>query len=533
MKLVTWNVNGLRALFKRTPWCDTNTTLHELLENVLKADICCIQEHKMQREQLSMELAIVPQYDAYYAYARHRINYSGVATFINNAAPLKVQYASTKYQYIYDHKNKEKEKEKEIQPFSNDDKFYDVMEKEGRLIMIDTGPFILLNVYVPFAMDTERVSVKRLFCHQLEQIVHYWIRIKHREVCLVGDLNIAPTKLDHCDPIGWEEEYSKVNSEPCSFEQEPFRQWLHRLTSFNKDDNGLLVDVVRHFYPNDSSKLYTCWNTRLNSRASNFGTRIDYVLMSPRLMKTVTECNVLQSIKGSDHCPVTITLDSSLLGPMIVATPTIGNDWQALCTRYYPEYTGKQTSLSAYFNQLSKPQAQPIEIANVNKEHKTSTKRPISNIAISSLQNSHVKKMKPQQATLDKFNFLSKRMNTSEKEERDYEKQKQALSTELTLNNIYNPSTSNSGSGSSTINQVNSSLASANKEVWQQLFEPPVPPNCRGHNEPCIRKVVRKKGLHQGRHFWTCSRPIGPTNTNSNTNSEYNCNYFRWASQST
>jgi AP endonuclease-2 len=202
----------------------------------------------MAREQLEAELALVPGYDAYFAYARHRVNYSGVVTFVGSAWCKQIQSAFDRFS-VPDCPNEDEEEEEHKKSLRQ-------LEDQGRIMIVDMGLFVLINVYVPFAADAERYIAQQHFCKGLQQCITYWL-MAGRQLCVVGDLNIAPTRLDHCDPAGWEQQ----RQPPCTFEAHPPRHWLSTLTG----PQGVLVDALRHYHPMTQG-LYTCWNAKMNAR---------------------------------------------------------------------------------------------------------------------------------------------------------------------------------------------------------------------------------------------------------------------------
>ena len=250
MKLVSWNVNGLRAIYKKG---------FEESFKELDADIFCIQETKMQEGQIELDLQ---GYYQYYNYAERK-GYSGTAIFTKKE-PLNVSYGIG----IEEH------------------------DKEGRVITLEFDKFYMVNCYTPnsgrelarleYRMDWEEAFKKYLI--ELD---------KQKPVIICGDLNVAHTEIDLKNP--------KSNRKNAGFTDE----------ERNKIDNLLnagFTDTFRKIYP-DKEGAYTWWSYMFNARANNAGWRIDYFLVSDRISKNIKDAYIYSEIMGSDHCPVGLEIE--------------------------------------------------------------------------------------------------------------------------------------------------------------------------------------------------------------------------------
>ncbi len=247
MKLVSWNVNGLRACVKKG-FVD--------IFNELNADIFCIQEIKLQEGQI--ELDIEGYYD-YWNYAEKK-GYSGTAVF-SKQEPLLVTYGMG----IEDH------------------------DKEGRVITLEYNDFYLVNVYTP---NSKRELLRLDYRMQWEEdFRNYLLKLDEKKpVIMCGDLNVAHKEIDLKNPKG--------NKKSAGFTDEE-REKMTVLT-----ESGFL-DTFRYFYP-DKQEAYSWWSNFAKSRERNIGWRIDYFIISKSFEKELEDAFILPEILGSDHCPVGI-----------------------------------------------------------------------------------------------------------------------------------------------------------------------------------------------------------------------------------
>ena len=251
MKIVTWNVNGLRAILKK-----------DFIKNYLKlkSDVFCIQETKLQKDQIPNEIIDLKVND-FWSFAIKK-GYSGTAVF-SKGNPINVSYG--------------------IGSREHDD--------EGRSITLEFDNFYLVTAYVPNAQpELKRLSFREEFENKL---LKYLKKLdKKKPVVYCGDLNVAHEEIDLKNP--------KQNVGQPGFSDEE-RHMMTKLLS-----NGF-VDVFRELYP--ENKEYTWWSYRANARENNVGWRIDYFIVSERLMKNVKDIKIHKEIMGSDHCPVELILN--------------------------------------------------------------------------------------------------------------------------------------------------------------------------------------------------------------------------------
>ena len=250
MKLISWNVNGLRA-------CEQKGFREAFRE--LDADFFCLQETKMQEGQLDMSF---PGYTSYWNYAEKK-GYSGTAIF-TRIEPLSVTYGIGKEEH--DH--------------------------EGRVITLETEGFYLVCCYTPNSQD----GLKRLdYRMQWEDDFREYLKglDAKKPVILCGDLNVAHEEIDLKNP--------KTNRQNAGFTDQERQKFTDLL-------NSGFIDSFRTLYPEQVT--YSWWSYRFQARQKNAGWRIDYFVTSERLRPEIEDAKIHTDIMGSDHCPVELTLKS-------------------------------------------------------------------------------------------------------------------------------------------------------------------------------------------------------------------------------
>lgn len=250
MKLVSWNVNGLRACLQKG-FLDVFSHMD--------ADYFMVQETKLQPHQIELDL---PGYRQYFHSAQKK-GYSGTAIFTKHE-PLSVSY----------------------------DFAMDRFDDEGRVITMETEDFYLINAYAPNAQPKlKRLSYRMEWEKAL--LNHLCELADKKPVVYCGDLNVAHEEIDLKNP--------KSNRRNAGFSDEE-RERMTKLL-----DAGF-VDTFRRLYP-DREDAYTWWTYRFNARDRNVGWRIDYFIVSQDLMTRVRDSVIHADIMGSDHCPVSLLLD--------------------------------------------------------------------------------------------------------------------------------------------------------------------------------------------------------------------------------
>jgi exodeoxyribonuclease-3 len=255
LKITTWNVNGLRAALNKGIWEWVTE------EN---PDVVCLQEIKVKPEQIADDqLGLFSQHNVYWNPAE-RPGYSGVATF-TKISPLAVEYGIA----------------------------WDKFDVEGRVIRMGFQNFTLFNVYFPSGQrGHDRVDYKLEFYSHLLDILDEFQK-RREKVVVCGDFNTAHNEIDLRNP--------KANKNTSGFLLEE-RAWIDTYLQHG------LVDIYRQLYPEKVE--YTWWTYLMNARKNNVGWRLDYFMISESLIPYVRDVVIHARVMGSDHCPVTLLIDT-------------------------------------------------------------------------------------------------------------------------------------------------------------------------------------------------------------------------------
>lgn len=252
MKITTWNVNGYRAILRK----DALDWVTEM-----DPDVLCLQEIKVQMDQISEEEATIGSYEGLWNPAERK-GYSGVAVFFKQE-PLEIERGIG----------------------------FEEFDSEGRVIRLRYPDFYLYNIYFPNGgQENKRVPFKLSFYEKLLEICDD-LHQQGKKIIITGDFNTAHQEIDLANP--------KANEKNTGFLPEE-REWIDRYL-----DHGF-VDAFRALYP--ENEVYTWWTYRFNSRERDVGWRLDYYLVSQGLMDRVEDVIIHGDIMGSDHCPVSLIL---------------------------------------------------------------------------------------------------------------------------------------------------------------------------------------------------------------------------------
>lgn len=254
MKIISWNVNGIRAV--------QNKGFIEWLEKE-SPDVLCVQETKAHPDQLGFELTHPKGYHAYFSHSKHKKGYSGVVTYT-------------------------KDQPKDVKEGVGIDRFDD----EGRIVVTEFDEFILFNVYFPNGKaSSERLQYKLEFYEAFLKHIED-LRKKGKKVVFCGDVNTAHKPIDLARP--------KENEDISGFLPIE-RKWIDRVI-----EKGY-VDTLREFH--EEAELYTWWSMRSGARQRNVGWRIDYIFVQQELKKYLKDAYIMPDVMGSDHCPTACILD--------------------------------------------------------------------------------------------------------------------------------------------------------------------------------------------------------------------------------
>ena len=254
MKLISWTINGLRAA--------VNKGFDDFFKKE-NADIFCIQETKMQEDQLDENIkGIFKEYNSYWNSAEKK-GYSGTAIFTKKK-PMDVTYGIG----IEEH------------------------DKEGRVITLEFENFFMVNCYTPNAKrELERLDYRMVWEDEFRK---YLLKLNEsKPVVMCGDLNVAHEEIDLKNP--------KTNRRNAGFTDEERGKMTELL-------NAGFTDTFRYLYP-DKPDMYTWWSYMFKAREKNAGWRIDYFIVSKSIENKIKESYIYSEIMGSDHCPVGLDLD--------------------------------------------------------------------------------------------------------------------------------------------------------------------------------------------------------------------------------
>ena len=254
MKLVSWNVNGLRAVITKG--------FDEFFKEI-NADIFCIQETKMQEEQIDDKIKeIFKEYNCYWNSAEKK-GYSGTAVF-SKVKPTNVTYGIG----IEEH------------------------DKEGRVITLEFEKFYLVNCYTPNSKrELERLDYRMIWEDEFRK---YLLKLNEtKPVVMCGDLNVAHEEIDLKNP--------KTNRRNAGFTDEERNKMTELL-------NSGFTDTFRYLYP-DKTGMYSWWSYMFKAREKNAGWRIDYFIVSKSVEEKIKESYIFSDVMGSDHCPVGLDLE--------------------------------------------------------------------------------------------------------------------------------------------------------------------------------------------------------------------------------
>ncbi|XP_073496005.1 DNA-(apurinic or apyrimidinic site) endonuclease 2 isoform X2 [Phyllobates terribilis] len=509
MKIVSWNINGIRA---------TRVGLKEILDS-LDADIICLQETKVTRDLLEEPVAIVEGYNSYFSFSRVRSGYSGVATFCKiSTTPLAAEEGlggqlTGQKGSVGCYGDTEEFSEEELLS----------LDKEGRAVITQhrilttdnkEETLTVINVYCPRA-DPEKPERKtyKLRFYRLLQIRAETILKNRGHVIILGDVNTSHKPLDHCDPTYLE-----------GFDENPGRQWLNQFLADpvaskpedpGEPSGGQFLDSFRYFHPTQKN-AFTCWCSTSGARQTNYGTRIDYILGNRKLVEAeFLDSIIMPEVEGSDHCPVKA---------LMRCWPLAADKCPSLCTKYLPEFAGRQQKLSQFLVKknkaldiladetkvLSTSQSSSSQSSSEGSEKSSASKRTTE----ISANNSKKAKPGPKGGQGNLLGFF-----------------KPVISKPTTLVDGQNNPVSETqkmkvtaqcapASGTQNGNQQQSAF-------WKTLLKgPPTPPTCKGHGEPCVLRTVKKAGPNSGRQFYVCARPEGHS-----SNPQARCNFFLWVNK--
>ena len=254
MKLISWNVNGLRAVINKG---------FKDFYNTINPDIICLQETKMQQDQISIDINEMFKDRYVYWNSAEKKGYSGTVV-ISKIKPINVTYGIGKEEH----------------------------DKEGRIITLEFDKFYLVNCYTPNSKrGLERLDYRMEW---EDEIRNYLLNLnKIKPVIYCGDLNVAHNEIDLKNPSS--------NHHNAGFSDEERSKMTELL-------NAGFIDTFRYKYP-DKTGAYSWWSYMFHARENNAGWRIDYFIVSDSIKDRIEDAKILSEVMGSDHCPVELDID--------------------------------------------------------------------------------------------------------------------------------------------------------------------------------------------------------------------------------
>ncbi|KAI1825830.1 DNA lyase [Xylaria intraflava] len=605
LRITSWNVNGIRNPFGYQPWRQKKT--FEAMFDILEADIVVMQETKIQRKDLQDDMVLVPGWDVFFSLPRHKKGYAGVAIYTRNSvcAPIRAEEGIIGVLYPPNSTTQFRDlpEEQQIGGYprpgqlhlnGNVDEL--TLDSEGRCVILEFPAFILIGTYSPANRDESRDDFRLAYMEALDARVRNLVAMGKR-VIVTGDLNVV---RDVMDTANLPERLRKENMTAADFFSAPSRRVFNQLLFEGnvigpRDDdreNPVLWDLGRLFHPMREG-MFTCWDTKKNTRPGNFGSRIDYVLCSGDMKAWFTDSNIQEGLMGSDHCPVYATLNDSVhIDGKEVFIKDIMNpsgvfkggqrlrEWSTkdllpMSAKLIPEFDRRQNIKDMFFKKPAAPKNIPTlsqASSQVNDSEKslsselpnlTNTESPPSTAPASSparLSSGALKRSssvsstpnKPQKKARGGLNkepsnkgqsslmgFFKSKVPDGETKKLEQKAPPSTDSPDSTMELESERALIESETLKTDFDIAKRHSASANmenvidpiqaKESWSKLLGKRTVPKCE-HEEDCISLVTKKPGMNCGRSFFICPRPLGPSGEKEK-GTQWRCGTFIWSSE--
>lgn len=434
---MTFNVCGINNLTKYEPWKSLGT-LREMFD-FLQADVICFQETKLQSKDLVKQHAIVPGFHSFFSFSRERKGYSGVVIYVrDDIAVIQAEEGLTGWLPCGSGIYRDLIPSIGGYPETSRSKGIEI-DGEGRVVVLDLGDVVVFGAYCPANSSGDRTDYREEFFELLDARLRNLME-KGRNVLLFGDINVCRELIDSAELL------VRARGTRESDSLESWTNSIPRKIINELVNDNVLVDVVRDRYK-DKRGVYTQWNQMLNSRPSNYGNRLDLILVSPGV--TCTDADIVPELLGSDHCPV--YADLVLENAVPSATPLLG---MKSLLRF------KTADLNAHFKSGDRGTPSPAPpLPTVKKA--PSPKRAASQKSITAFFGQPTGKVVKQVV-----------------------KQQRGVVIEPSLNRV--------------------PVLGEHQEQWRSIFKREVP-QCL-HNQDCKLLVSKKPGKNKGRAFWVCQK---------------------------
>lgn len=554
IRFLTFNVNGAKTLFKYHPWNSLQNSYDDFLA-CLKADIVSLQELKVQLDALQL-LGLLKNYRAFISVPKSKKGYSGVALYVRRPTAqdtigvkqyltvvraeegitgrLASGHVSKKPYFLLSESIGGYLDPAEVKELGIDEEYMESLDNEGRCVVVElANNLVVFSLYCPAnSMGTEEGELFRLLF--LEVLLRRCQKLKSlgKEVVIMGDINVSMDLIDNAEGINVRIKQKKVannlseglvafenaNMDEClEFRTSaPQRTMLNKYTYPTLDTaptlpTQFLYDTTR-IVQKRRLAIYTVWNTMTNARQSNYGSRIDLVLVScPRIAQNLAKADILPYLYGSDHCPVFTDVDTAYQEETNIVE-TVKLPFEAKTFYKLVAHRDISSMFGAFKkNVLNLDVDLPLE-SKLTPDQNTSldlgmglslpadmTPDPNGKLEVKRRKMAYSSRKKPDSQQLIQNFFFKDKANIPKS------------SSELLTTEPVN----GSGSGNSLKLRSITDYASL---VYNN------PPNCL-HKEPCSLKTSLTKET-KGKKFWCCARA---SKGNSGTLGEHRCDYFEWA----
>ncbi|TRX94022.1 hypothetical protein FHL15_005100 [Xylaria flabelliformis] len=394
--------------FGYQPWREKKT--FEAMFDILEADVVVMQETKIQRKDLQDDMVLVPGWDVFFSLPRHKKGYSGVAIYTRNSvcAPIRAEEgivgvlcppnSTTQFRDLpEDQQIGGYPRPGQLQLRGNIDEL--TLDSEGRCVILEFPAFVLIGTYSPANRDESRDDFRLGYIDALDIRVRNLVAMGKR-VIMTGDLNVV---RDAMDTANLQERLRKEGMTTADFFSAPSRRVFNQLLfegnvvgPRDEDrENPVLWDLCRLFHPTREG-MFTCWDTKKNTRPGNFGSRIDYVLCSDDMKSWFIDSNIQEGLMGSDHCPVFAILNDTVqIDDKEVAIKDIMNpsgifkdgkrlrEWSTkdllpLSAKLIPEFDRRQSIKDMFFKKPVTPKPIPALSQDASTKEAEESEKPIA-----------------------------------------------------------------------------------------------------------------------------------------------------------
>ncbi|OTB04696.1 hypothetical protein M426DRAFT_320562 [Hypoxylon sp. CI-4A] len=601
VRITSWNVNGIRNPFGYQPWREKRT--FEAMFDILEADIVVMQETKIQRKDLQDDMVLVPGWDVFFSLPKHKKGYAGVAIYTRNSvcAPIRAEEgilgvlcppnSSTKFRDL--------PSDQQIGGYPEPAQLTGLVDEttldsEGRCVILEFPAFVLIGTYSPANRDETRDDFRLGYLEALDVRIRNLVAMGKR-VVLTGDLNVIRASIDTANVV---ERLKKESMSLEDFLSTPSRRLFNQLIFGGsvrgpRDENRekpVLWDLGRLFHPTREG-MYTCWDTKKNTRPGNFGSRIDYVLCSDDMKDWFSDSNIQEGLMGSDHCPVYATLKDvvdvdgkevhirDIMNPPGVFKDGVRlRDWTMkdllpLSAKLIPEFDRRRSIKDMFSKKPAPTKSTPIPaVSTPIQETDKAEPLTLANEEIVEAPASQAESVSSASSPAKKTSGGLKRTPSGvASTSRPQKKTKAALAKESSSKgqsslmgffkpkNTVTPSMTPEAKDDARLTggldgaadaEMSAELSRAtgvndngvsepvspdrvfdpieSKESWSKLLGKRVMPRCE-HREDCISLVTKKPGVNRGRSFFICPRPLGPSGEKEK-GTQWRCGTFIWSS---